>query len=96
MSKQKLPEDWQGWDAWQTMQLVQESPMVIKKVQQDLRFGQVAKAQHLILNQIVGPYNQDVLYFSNPESPVNQPRLIREDLMDWESLFELVVELAQA
>lgn len=94
MSEQKAPEDWEGWDSWQTIQLLQENQMVMNRLQEDLRFGQVARAQHFLLQQIIGPYNQEVLYLSNPDKPESRPRLIREDLLDWDALFELVVELA--
>lgn len=77
-----------NWDSWQTVELLKEQPFALRKAQEDLSYGQVAKAQFFLMHQIIGPYNQESLALPGPR------RIIREDQICWESLLKKVTELS--
>jgi len=83
-------DEWAGWDAWQTFQMLENHPMALSKVQEDLRYGQEAKAQFFLMHQIIGPHNRDSLEISDNLRSDKPRRLIREDQIDWSALFALI------
>lgn len=69
----------------QVQQLIQENYFFLRRVREDMRYGQEAKARWFIMQQIIGPYNLDQLWYADQSRP---PQLIREDLLDWPQILE--------
>ena len=69
----------------QVKRLIEENHFYLKRVQEDLRFGMDAKARHFILEQVIGQYNLNELWYSDPE---HLPDLIREDQLEWQRLLD--------
>lgn len=69
----------------QVKRLIEENHFYLQRVQEDLRFGMDAKAKHFILEQVIGQYNLNELWYANQD---RLPELIREDQLEWQKLLD--------
>jgi len=69
----------------QVKRLIEENYFYAKRIQEDLRFGMDAKAKHFILEQVIGHYNLNELWYSGSE---RLPDLIRDDQLEWKQLLD--------
>lgn len=69
----------------QVKRLIEENYFYSRRIQEDLRFGMDAKARHFILEQVIGHYNLQELWYAGQD---RLPDLIREDQLEWQRLLD--------